>query len=94
MGRSSKFDVGFRVHAVELARMSRRPRCQIAEELGISDTTLSKWMAQSENDRAPDPLTISDRAELDQLRVEKREWILERKILRKAMAFWVKEFRG
>jgi transposase len=94
MGRSSKFDVGFRAHAVELARMSRRPRCQIAEELGVSDTTLSKWMAQSENDRAPDPLTISDKAELDQLRVEKREWILEREILKKAMAFWVKEFRG
>ena len=74
--------------------MSRRPRCQIAEELGISDTTLSKWMTQSENDRAPDPLTISDKAELDQLRAEKREWILEREILKKAMAFWVKEFRG
>lgn len=94
MGRSSKFDVGFRVHAVELARMSRRPRCQVAEELGISDTTLSKWMAQSENDRAPESLTVSDKAELDQLRAEKREWILEREILKKAMAFWVKEFRG
>ena len=94
MGRSSKFDVGFRAHAVELARMSRRPRCQIADELGISDTTLSKWMAQSENDRAPETLPNSDKAELVQLRVEKREWILERGILKKAMAFWVKEFRG
>lgn len=74
--------------------MSRRPRCQIADELGISDTTLSKWMTQSENDRAPESLTVSDKAELDQLRVEKREWILEREILKKAMAFWVKEFRG
>lgn len=79
---------------MELARMSRRPRCQVAEELGVSDTTLSKWMAQSENDRAPESLTVSDKAELDQLRAEKREWILEREILKKAMAFWVKEFRG
>lgn len=39
-------------------------------------------------------MTISDKAELDQLRAEKREWILEREILKKAMAFWVKEFRG
>lgn len=74
--------------------MSQRPRCQIADELGISDTTLSKWMTQSANDRAPESLTVSDKAELDQLRVEKREWILEREILKKAMAFWVKEFRG
>ena len=79
---------------MELARMSRRPRCQIADELGISDTTLSKWMTQSENDRAPESLAVSDKAELDQLRVEKREWILEREILKKAMAFWVKESRG
>ena len=94
MGRSSKFDVGFRAHAVDLARMWRRPRCQIADELGISDTALLKWMAQSENDRAPESLTVSDKAELDQLRDEKREWIFEREILKKAMAFRVKEFRG
>ena len=37
---------------------------------------------------------ISDKAELEQLRSEKREWILEREILKKAMAFWVKESRG
>ncbi len=94
MGRSSRFDVGFRAHAVELARMSQRPRCQIAVELGVSDTTLSKWMAESEQDRAPESLTVGDKAELDQLRAEKREWILEREILKIAMAFWVKESRG
>jgi transposase len=74
--------------------MSRRPRCQIADELGISDSTLSKWMAESEDDRAPESLTVSEKAELVQLRAEKREWILEREILKRAMAFWVKEFRG
>ena len=74
--------------------MSQRPRCQIAAELGLSDTTLSKWMAESEKDRAPESLGLGERAELDQLRAEKREWILERDILNKAMAFWVKEFRG
>ena len=62
--------------------MSHRPRCQIADELGISDTTLSKRMAQSENDRAPESLTVSDKAELDQLHAEKREWIFEREILK------------
>jgi len=32
-------------------------------------------------------LTIGEKAELEQLRAEKREWILEREILKKAMAF-------
>ena len=94
MGRSSKFDVGFQAHAVELARMSQRPRCQIASELGLSDTTLAKWMAKSEKDKAPESLGLGERAELDQLRAEKREWLLERELLEKAMAFWVKESRG
>ncbi len=94
MGRPSKFDVGFRAHAVELVRMSQRPRCQIAFELGVSDTTLGKWMSRSNDEKAPDALTIGEKAELEQLRAEKREWILEREILKKAMAFWVKESRG
>ena len=74
--------------------MSQRPRCQIASELGLSDTTLAKWMAKSEKDVVPKSLSLGEKAELDQLRAEKREWILEREILKKAMAFWVKEFRG
>ena len=87
MGRSSKFDVGFRAHAVELAKMSQRPRCQIADELGVSDTTLAKWMAESEKDGPPEPVSLGEKAELLQLRAEKREWVLEREIPKKAMAF-------
>ena len=74
--------------------MSQRPRCQIASELGLSDTTLAKWMAISEKDVVPKPLGLGEKAELNQLRAEKREWVLEREILKKAMAFWVKESRG
>jgi transposase-like protein len=44
----------------------------------------------SESD-AEVPLSVSERRELDQLRREKREWVVEREILKKATAFWVKE---
>ena len=95
MGRPSRFDKDFRVHAVELVRVSGRPRCQIAGDLGISDTTLSKWMNEHEiNERREVPLTVSERVEFEQLRREKREWILEREILKKSAAFWVKECQG
>ena len=95
MGRPSRFDREFRAHAVELVRMSQRPRCRIASELGVSATTLGKWMAESEDrEKMPETMSVSERAELEQLRAEKREWILEREILKKAMAFWVKESRG
>ena len=83
MGRPSRFDSEFRAHAVELVKVSRRPRSQIASDLGVSDTTLGKWMTDSAGSKEPEPLTISERTELDQLRAEKREWILEREILKK-----------
>lgn len=94
MGRRSRFDEGFRVQAVELARGSRRPRYEIAADLGVSDTTLAKWMTASSNDKTPEALTIPERVELEQLRGEKREWVLEREILKKSTAFWVKESRA
>ena len=94
MGRPSRFDREFRAHAVELVRVSRKPRCQIAKDLGISDTTLTKWMNDADKRTdLPDELSVSDRHELDVLRSEKREWIMEREILKKCIAFWVKEYR-
>lgn len=90
MGRPSRFDREFRAHAVELVRVSQKPRCRIASELGVSATTLGKWMAESDDrESMPETMSVSERSELEQLRAEKREWILEREILKKAMAFWV-----
>ena len=95
MGRPSRFDREFRAHAVELVRVSQRPRCRVASELGVSATTLAKWMAEfDDREKMVETMSVSERAELEQLRAEKREWILEREILKKAMAFWVKESRG
>ena len=95
MGRPSRFDREFRAHAVELMRMSSRPRTQIAVDLGVSTTTLAKWMDEKESKETGEPvLVVSERLELEQLRREKREWILEREILKKATAFWVKESNG
>ena len=95
MGRPSKFDSEYRAHAVELVRLSRKPRCQIAADLGVSDTTLSKWMNTAKDDPGKkDVLSLTERQELEQLRAEKREWVMEREILKKATAFWVKESRG
>ena len=89
MGRPSRFDSEFREHAVELVRVSRKPRAQIASDLGVSDTTLSNWMKKrSDSDtKLEKELSLSERQELEQLRSEKREWVLEREILKKGTAF-------
>ena len=95
MGRPSRFDSEFRAHAVDLVRVSRKPRCQIAVDIGVSDTTLSKWMSAADlSMEGVDSLNAGDEVELAALRAEKREWIVEREILKKCIAFWVKEYRG
>ena len=97
MSRPSMFDAEFRARACELARSSSKPRSEIATDLGISDAAWCKWMAKSKTPKnvAPEgddrPLTVSELAELKQLRKAKYEWEEERLILKKATAFFVKE---
>ena len=53
MGRPSKYPEEFRREAVELYRSSDRPRCQIAESLGISDGSLAARVKEA--DAADEP---------------------------------------
>jgi transposase len=97
MGRPSLFDAEFRARAVKLARSSSKPRSQVAADLGVSDATLYKWMSKAKPPEKPavddddEPLTVSERAELKRLRKAQHEWAMEREILKKATAFFVKE---
>ena len=54
--RRSRFDEGFRAQAVELVGRSSRPRYQVAAELGVSDTTLGKWMNEKNDSDVEVPL--------------------------------------
>ena len=93
MGRPSRFDDEFRAHAVESVSVSRKPLSRVAEELGVSSTTLGKWMNKNKKTGldAGEVLTVTERQELDLLRKEVRDLRMEREILKKATAFWVKE---
>ena len=81
----------FRREAVELYRSSGRPRCRVAESLGISDGSLAAWVAEFEDRDGPDALDEDERAELKRLRKELAEVKQEREILRKAAAYFAKE---
>jgi transposase len=56
----------FRREAIELVRISSKSQRQIAEDLGISDVTLRKWVKQAERDEGtrPDGLSSDEREEL------------------------------
>src|SRR6266545_90347 len=78
-----QFTHEFKRDAVELVRTSGRPIAQIAQiarELGIYDSTLGNWARQ---DRI-------DRGELERDNARLR---MERDLLKRTVAFWVKRRR-
>jgi transposase len=82
----------FRRRAVELARQREKPIALIAQDLGISESCLRRWMAQADiNDGNRPGLTSDERAELVRLRREKRVLEMEIEILKRASAYFARE---
>ena len=95
MGRPSKYPAEFREQAVQLVRTSGRSQSDVAEQLGISTTTLGNWVRASRTARGEQPedeqMTENERAELRRLRKENSQLRMEREILKRAAAFFVTE---
>jgi transposase-like protein len=83
----------FRRRAVELARLGEQPVAAIAKDLGISESCLRNWMAQADADdgNRTDRLTSNERAELAELRKDKRRLEVENEILKRAAAYFARE---
>jgi transposase len=87
-----QFTEEFKRDAVELVRSTGRPIAQIAQELGIYDSTLGNWVRQDRIDRGDqDGLTSDEHARLRELERENARLRMERDLLKRTVAFWVKE---
>jgi transposase len=88
-----KFDAEFREGAVRIVRESGKPIAQVARELGINEGTLGNWVAKERRarDGGDGRLSQSERAELNQLRKENAELVMERDVLKRSVALWVKD---
>jgi transposase len=87
-----QFTAEFKRDAVELVRTTGRPIAEIARELGIYDSTLGNWVRQDRIDRGDqDGLSTDDRARLRELERENTKLRMERDLLKRTVAFWVKE---
>jgi transposase len=90
--RRRQFTEEFKRDAVDLVRSTGRPIAQIAQELGIYDSTLGNWVRQDRIDRGErEGLTSDERARLGQLEAENTRLRMERDLLKRTVAFWVKE---
>ena len=83
----------FRRRAVDLARLGEQPVAAIAKDLNISESCLRNWMAQADADDGKDTerLTGKERAELTELRKDKRRLEVENEILKRAAAYFARE---
>ena len=87
-----KFSVEFKRDAVEIVRSSDKSIAQVARELGIYDSSLGNWVRQDQIDRGErEGVSSDEQQELTELRRENAHLRMERELLKRAVAFWVKE---
>jgi transposase len=90
-----KFDKDFREGAVRLVRETSKPIAQVARDLGINEGTLGNWVnADKRRGEGDGALSESERAELARLRKENAELAMERDVLKRSVALWVKDAMG
>jgi transposase len=89
-----QFTAEFKRDAVDLVRTTGRPIAEIARELGIYDSTLGNWVRQDRIDRGEaEGLTTEERARRRQLEAENTKLRMERDLLKRTVAFWVRRRR-
>jgi transposase len=91
-----KFDRDFREGAVRLVRETGKPIAQVARDLGVNEGTLGNWVMldRRRRDGGDGFLSEGERAELVRLRRENAELQMERDVLKRSVALWVKDAMG
>ena len=82
----------FRRDAVALVLDEGRAIADVARSVGVNEGTLGNWVNKERIARGlRDGLTIDERGELTDLRSENARLRMERDLLKRSLAFWVKE---
>ena len=82
----------FKREAVKLVEQGDRSVSDVARSPGILRSRLERWRPRfGDSKSVSDPVSESERAELERLRVEVKQLRMERDILKKATAFFARE---
>jgi transposase len=91
-GRPSKFPPEFRRDAVAMVLDERRSIADVARSVGVNPGTLGNWVGLERIERGErDGLSADERADLAELRAENAQLRMERDLLKRSLAFWIKE---
>lgn len=91
-GRPSKYPPEFRRDAVAMVLDEGRSIAEVGRAVGVNPGTLGNWVAAERVERGErEGLTRDERAELIELRDEVTQLRMERDLLKRSMAFWIKE---
>lgn len=90
--RRGRYPKEFRRDAAALVIDQHRTVADVARELGVVEQTLGNWVRQERVDRGErEGLTTEEREEMARLRREVKRLTMERDLLKRSVAFWVKE---
>jgi transposase len=91
-GRPSKYPPEFQRDAVAMVLDEQRSIADVARSIGVNEGTLGNWVAKARRERSVGVgLNGDERVELAELRGEVTQLRMERDLLKRSMAFWVKE---
>ncbi len=91
-GRPSKYSPEFRRDAVAMVLDEGRPIADVARNIGVNEGTLGNWVRLERIERGDQAgLSVDERAELADLRAANAQLRMERDLLKRSVAFWVKE---
>jgi transposase len=93
MASRRKFTPEYKAEAVALVIDSSRSVKDVADSLGIHETTLGNWItkAKKQGDVPEKPLTLSERTELEKLRKDYAQAQMDVAFLKKAAAWFASE---
>ena len=90
--RRGRYPKQFKKDAAALVIDQGRSVADVARELGVIEQTLGNWVRQERIDRGlKEGTTTEVREENTQLRREVKRLTMERDLLKRSVAFWVKE---
>jgi transposase len=89
------FTPEYKEEAAKMVIETSRPIAECARDIGINEQTLRNWVNAYRKAHAGEepPLSVSERAELRELKEEVRELRLKSEFLGKAAAFFAQEYR-